>query len=110
MAAYNLHAFGSVVTTGHLFQNPMFDDPNAAMGVLVAPSLTVLLAITVLPVRGLFWLSPVMVLSFHGLWITWRDPKRRAAALPATIVIAAYFAFNISYVTWHGGWCLGPRF
>jgi hypothetical protein len=70
--------------------------------------MTALYALTVHPIRGLFWISPVLALAVPGM-IAWlrREPR---TALAAAWGVLVYFAFSISFVRWHGGWCIGPRY
>ncbi|MCC6156701.1 MAG: hypothetical protein IT350_01525 [Deltaproteobacteria bacterium] len=109
LGAYNLAAFGSPFVTSYAYQNPVFNTPGAVMGVFVPPSLSVLAAITVLPVRGLLWMSPVFAIAPLGIALLWRNRDWRDIALVITVIALASLLFNISYATWHGGWCVGPR-
>lgn len=109
LGAYNLAAFGSPFVTSYVYQNPVFNTPGAALGVFVAPSLSVLAAITVLPVRGVLWMSPVFALAPVGIALLWRNRAWRDIAIVVTVIVLASLLFNMSYATWHGGWCVGPR-
>ncbi len=109
LGAYNLAAFGSPFVTSYVYQNPVFNTPGAVMGVFVAPSLNVLAAITVLPVRGVLWMSPVFALAPVGMVLLWRNRAWRDMAIVVTVIVVASLLFNMSYATWHGGWCVGPR-
>ncbi|MCL4234099.1 MAG: glycosyltransferase family 39 protein, partial [Deltaproteobacteria bacterium] len=109
LGTYNLAAFGSPFVTSYAYQNPVFNTPGAVMGVFVAPSLSVLAAITVLPVRGLLWMSPVFAVAPLGIALLWRNRAWRDIAIVVTVIALASLMFNMSYATWHGGWCVGPR-
>lgn len=111
LVVYNTICFGSPFTTAYLFQNPAFVDHNAAaMGVLNPPSLKILFFITFHPYRGLFWVSPVLLLSLWGLCLSWRSKPLRVFLVLCTGMIFSYGLFNISYGPWDGGWCVGPRY
>ena len=109
---YNTLAFGSPLSQGyaHLSGPAMFVQGQAQgfMGITY-PHLDALWQTTFGPYRGLFLLSPVLLLAFPGWlllrrWAAWR----REALLWAGIVVA-YFLFTISYFEWSGGNSLGPR-
>ncbi|HZH02524.1 MAG TPA: hypothetical protein VEY30_01990, partial [Myxococcaceae bacterium] len=59
--------------------------------------------------RGLFALSPFLVLSFLGLGQLWKDTRDKAL-LAMSVALAAgytYFTSSFSYDSW--GWTPGPR-
>jgi hypothetical protein len=108
LAWYNTTAMGSPLASAYHYQNPVYNYEGAFLNVLHAPSLRVLYWITFHPIRGLFWLSPVLLLTPLGLYAL-RKKDRGAAALSA-LVILVYGLFSISFVAWHAGWCIGPRY
>jgi len=60
------------------------------------------------PYRGLFYLSPVLLLSPFGLFLLYKKYK------PETILFLSFFMiivlFYSRYIYWSGGACYGPRF
>ena len=108
--AYNKAAFGSAFTGAYRFQNPRFVDHNALMGIFHLPSFEILVNVTVHPIRGLFYQSPIMILAFFGLYRLFKNREHRPYAILCSAIFFVYLMFTISYVTWHGGATVGPRF
>jgi len=91
-----------------MYQNPIYNHEGALMGIFQAPSLNVLYFITFHPIRGLFWVSPLLILTLPGLYLLWK--KDRAITILSATIIGVYLLFSISFVAWHAGWCVGPRY
>ena len=118
LAVYNIAVYGSAFSQGyahlhgaHEFVTGM---GHGVEGVGL-PSLTALWGITFSPYRGLFVLSPFLLLAFPGLAMMWRSGgsgKRRGqrpAALLCAYAAGAMLLFDSSYYFWDGGVSLGPR-
>jgi hypothetical protein len=78
------------------------------MGVTI-PSLETLYGLTVSPFRGLFFISPILILAIPGLYFMWRQ-KDQGIAVLLTCIIAGFFLYNASYLFWWGGHAIGPRY
>ena len=78
------------------------------MGILW-PNLIVLYYTTFHPLMGIFWQSPVLLLSFVGAVFMFRQRSYRAEAVLAVWVICSYFVLMSGYYMWWGGFSLGPR-
>jgi hypothetical protein len=59
--------------------------------------------------KGLFLLSPVLLMAFFGLVLIWRSGKRAEAGVIGAI-FAAYLLYNAGYWLPFGGGSPGPRF
>jgi hypothetical protein len=104
LASYHHAAFGSVFATAIDTMDTRFVDEGALLGVFRLPSAKAAWGITFSPYRGLFFLSPFLLLAFRA----WRRPNREATIVAA---IALYFLLaNASFNGWHGGWAIGPRY
>ena len=110
LACYNLSVTGRVLSSVYIYENPIFRHPDAFMGVFQAPSISVLYWITLHPIRGLIWVSPVLLLTAPGLFFLWKKKETRALAILCGGMIAVYLLFNMSFIAWDGGWCVGPRY
>ncbi|MBI3965493.1 MAG: hypothetical protein HY329_07640, partial [Chloroflexi bacterium] len=110
LAWYNWAAFGSPFTLGYasLGGLPKFQE-GMSRGLLGVtwPDLGALWGITFSPYRGLFLLSPWLLLAVPGVWLAWRRRPTEAALLAAVPI--AYLLFNSAYFFWEGGDSLGPR-
>lgn len=109
-----LFAAYQVAATGHLFdlplnENAQFTSGSGLFGLIEAPSLTVLGAITFSPYRGLFYLSPLLLLAIFGVWAM---ARAREHALLGLILaqLAVFFGFNITFNGWEGGFGIGARY
>jgi hypothetical protein len=120
LAGYHSWAFGSPLKTGYdfvyleEFAEGMAD--NYGVG---APKLDVLAQLLFGSHRGLFYLSPVLLLAAWGLGVrlfttpvptsTENPPLRRADVLVAVAIVVYYLLLNSGYYMWNGGASLGPR-
>lgn len=108
LAIYQYRCFGSIFKIAIAHEDPRFLTHGAAMGVFQRPSLDVLYAITLSPYRGLFFFAPLLLVALFGLRAWWRDERQTCAA--ALAVIVAFFAFNVSFNGWEGGFGIGGRY
>lgn len=108
LALYHQVSFGSPLATAYAFQNPLFRDPDAWLGVFDAPRLSRLAAVLVSPFRGLFFAWPVLALCVPGL--LWTARRRRSEALLFAAILTSGLLFCASFQGWHGGWIVGPRY
>ena len=100
--------FGGFFTTSVAVTDPRFLTHGAALGVIRWPTAGVLYAITLSPYRGVFFFAPILLVALFGFRAWWRAERTTCAA--ALIVIAAFFAFNVSFNGWEGGFESGGRY
>jgi hypothetical protein len=109
---YNAVAFGSPLALGysHLAGPDVFQQ-GQAQGVfgVTYPHLEAIWQTTFGPYRGLFLLSPVLLLAIPGLVLLYRRSGWRADALVCAAIGLGFFLFNWSYFAWDGGYSMGPR-
>lgn len=112
LALYNQAVYGSPLSQGyaHLHGGAQFI-VGMRQGVegVGLPRLAALWGITFSPYRGLFVLSPFLLLVAPGVLAMWRRRRQRAAAVLCAASIAAMLLFNAGYYFWDGGASLGPR-
>ncbi|HEX6820131.1 MAG TPA: hypothetical protein VF120_17275 [Ktedonobacterales bacterium] len=111
-AVYNTLAFGSPLALGynHL-AGPEIFQKGQAQGLfgVTYPHLDAIWGTTFSPYRGIFLLSPVLLLAIPGcVKLVQRFGWRAEGWLCAAIGIS-YFFFNFSYFAWDGGASMGPR-
>jgi hypothetical protein len=75
-----------------------------------SPRWSVLFALLFSSYRGLFYSSPVLLLSGYGLWRLGARKESRPEALVIAWTFAAFLAMNAAFANWHGGACFGPRY
>ncbi|MCX7919158.1 MAG: hypothetical protein N3A72_06025 [bacterium] len=110
-AMINYLQFGTPFALGYQYEK--LDEFRTGMsrglfGITV-PSLKTLYGITVHPFRGLFFWSPVLILSLFGFYHFYREKKFRNEFWLFLVIVVVFFLFNISYFAWWGGWATGPR-
>jgi Dolichyl-phosphate-mannose-protein mannosyltransferase len=107
--AYNMHYYGSPVSTGfavgiidpsrlrslgsHLFKTPLSE---GLAGILMSPS------------RGLFIYSPILPVAFVGMVMVWRNSK---LVLLKYLSLAPLLTILLTskWINWWGGGSYGPR-
>ena len=108
---YNALCFGSPLSFGyHHITDPYFRAMHA-QGLLGVgrPRLDVLYYITLHPIRGIFWHSPVLLGGPVGLALGIRHPRWRAEAITCLLVAAVVLLVNAGYGVWWGGWSFTAR-
>lgn len=110
LAALDMAMFGTPLPVGYWYSELWQTEHSIGFMSLTFPSLARLWGITFGPYRGLFFLSPVLLLAFPGAVIWWRRRDWRAEWFAVIGVIVALFAFNASSAMWWGGYAVGPRY
>jgi len=105
MASYQWACFGSPFRTS-VEASKQFTDSSLLFGVIQVPSVEALYGITVSPYRGLFFVSPVLLLAFTGFSAMKRDQRFWSIV----IVVSTYVLTIASFNGWNGGWAFGPRY
>ncbi len=115
LALYHAHAFGHPLTTGYLFLNDAAYQGwhvGGFLGIRLPDARAFLLSFFS-PLRGLFTLSPILLLAPVGLALGLARRSARDALLPdlllslALLFAYAWFTSSFSYDSW--GWTTGPR-
>lgn len=106
MMGYHWYAFGSPFTTAISSTNIEFITPGAPLGVLHTPTFAALWGLLGSKYRGLFFLSPFLLLAVAGLW----KMRDRPFIVGSAVTIAVFLAFFSAFNGWHGGYTYGPRY
>ena len=110
LAVYQQMCFGSFLTNSMARTDPRFLTPGAKLGVFQAPSLGVFYAITVSSYRGVFFFAPLLVAALGGAIVWWRSRQARRELIAVLATAAFFFAFNLCYNGWDGGFGVGGRY
>lgn len=111
LLTYNAVALGSPFTLNTSFQNPAFKEiAPAFLGMFTAPSWFSAVVITVTPWRGIFWLSPVLLMSLVVMAFWWRTGVLRAERWLIGGIALFFFGINVCFNGFHGGFAAGPRY
>jgi hypothetical protein len=108
LAAYNDVAFGSPLHFSYRYVTSVFSEQHGGFFGIHAPSLHGLRQ-TLIGHRGLFTVSPVLILASIGLILLWRRGQRAEAAV-ALVTAAAFTVLDAGYFDPYGGLSPGPRY
>ena len=110
LLAYQTICFGAPLRTSIEAESSIFHSEGALLGVLGMPKLSVLIAITVSPFRGLLFLSPLLLCAFLGAIAMIRSRQRLRDLALASGIVAALLLINMAFNNWDGGSGIGPRY
>jgi hypothetical protein len=108
LAAYNAAAFGSPLHVSYRYVTATFPQQRSGFFGLGVPSAHAL-AHTLFGQRGLFVVSPVLVLAAAGLVLVYRRGLR-AEAVTAGAVVVGFVVVAAGYFDPYGGLSPGPRY
>jgi hypothetical protein len=109
-AAYNWVIFHTPFPAGYRYHVEYHDVHGQGFMGFTGPTWAALYGITLSPYRGLFFLSPVLLLSLPGIALLWRDPRFRSTAVLVAALLMGFLLYVASYLYWSGGDAVGPRF
>ena len=111
ICAYNIACFDTAFTTNYLYQNPSFEaGPTHFLGVFNLPRWDVLLILLFSPYRGVFFSSPILIMSTFGLFRWIHDGRFRIEALLILAIFLFCLLWNASFNGWDGGVTAVPRY
>jgi len=105
MAIYQWLCFGSPLRTSVEASTP-FTQGGLLFGVIGIPSMAALYGITLSPYRGLFFVSPVLLLTLFELV----KMKRNRELLGIVAIVITFILAIASFNGWNGGFAFGPRY
>ncbi|MDH4135284.1 MAG: hypothetical protein OEW09_01010, partial [Anaerolineae bacterium] len=107
---YNTAIFGAPLELGYSHSELWTDQHHTGFMSLTWPQWEVTWGITFGPFRGLFVLSPLLLLAVPGFILWWRSGEHRPELWVALTSVLAMFLFNSSSIMWWGGFAVGPRY
>ncbi len=107
---YGWVCFGSPFKINNDFQNPLFKDPNGALGMFALPNGYIASLLLFSPFRGILYLAPVLALGFYGLVVWLREKQYSAEARLCLAIFGLFFLVNASFNGYHAGFSAGPRY
>ena len=102
MLIYQKVCFGSYLTTAASLSNPVFMQPGKAAGLFGAPNLAIVYRILFETERGVFYQTPILLLSAAGV-LSWYRSSRRGFAALAIANIVVYLLAISAMDGWYGG-------
>jgi hypothetical protein len=110
LMAYNNAIFGGPFQLGYGFSEDWTVQHHTGFMSLTYPHPAAIWGITFSVFRGLFVLSPWLLLFIPGFVLWWRSRKYRPEFWVALAGILGFFWFNASSIMWWGGFAVGPRY
>lgn len=109
---YNKLCFGNFFAMGYMTDS----DPNFQAGFSKGflgihwPDLHAIYYMTFHPTMGIFWQSPVLLLSIFGIILMFLKHRYRVEAILAMAVISSSIIILSGFYAWWGGFVVGPRY
>ncbi len=109
--AYNTAIFGTPLALGYQYTADLRWSEILSIGFLSAslPTPEAIWGLTLSPFRGLFFASPILLLSLPGLWLL-RRSSFRAEWITTVAIVLGFFVLVSASAQWWGGWSAGPRY
>jgi len=107
---YNNAVFGSPFELGYSHSELWTEQHHAGFMSLTWPHWEAIWGITFSPFRGLFVLSPLLLLAVPGFILWYRSGEHRPEFWVTLISVVVMFLFNSSSIMWWGGFAVGPRY
>jgi len=108
-AVYNMAAFQTPLPVGYRYSAFPAAFDSGIFGFSV-PSWSSIYMFTFSPYRGLFFLSPFLLLAAPGLYVMSRHRRNRQLALVVLVITVLFFVYNASHWVSTGGDSAGPRY
>ena len=106
---YQKVCFGSYFTTAASLSNPVFMQPGKAAGLFGAPNLAIVYRMLFENERGVFYQTPILLLSAVGV-LSWYRSSRRGFAALAIANIVVYLLAISAMDGWYGGATTSMRY
>lgn len=110
LMSYSCAIYGTVLPVSYLYAPHFHKVHHTGLMGITYPRLDALYGITFSPYRGLFFLSPFLLLAIPGFYYFLRERGYRSEALTALAVVLSFFWYNASLFGWADGWAVGPRY
>jgi hypothetical protein len=107
---YNTVVFGSPLELGYSHSELWTEQHHTGFMSLTWPRKEAIWGIIFSPFRGLFVLSPLLLLAVPGFILWYRSGEHRSEFWVALTSVLAMFLFNSSSIMWWGGFSVGPRY
>ena len=107
---YNTAIFGAPWEFSYKYSELWVDYHHTGFFGTTLPDPRALWGITFSPYRGLFFLSPFLLLAIPGFIVLWRRRGRRPELVVSLVVVASILLFNSASKMWFGGHSVGPRY
>jgi hypothetical protein len=107
---YNTMIFGGPLELGYSHSELWQDQHHTGFMSLTLPYWAAIWGVTFGFFRGLFVLSPWLLLTIPGFILWWRSGEYRRELWVSLATVFIIFWFNSSSIMWWGGFAIGPRY
>jgi hypothetical protein len=107
---YNTVIFGGPLNISYSYSADWTVQHHTGFMSLTFPHWDAFWGMTFSQFRGLFILSPILLLAFPGLISWWRSKTYRAELVVVILTVFSMGLFNSSSIMWWGGFSIGPRY
>ena len=109
---YNKLCFGSFLSVAYSYDDNSYFRTSMQQGVMGIhwPDWNVLYYMTFHPLMGLFWESPILLLSTFGAVVLFLEHHFREEAILVACIICTYLVIMSGFYMWWGGDAFGPRY
>jgi hypothetical protein len=108
--AYNNAVFGGPLSLGYSNSELWVNEHSTGFMSLTFPHWDAVWGITFGLFRGLFFMSPILLLAVPGFVYWWKSREYRLEFWIVLASILSIFLFNSSSIMWWGGFSVGPRY
>lgn len=106
---YNYVVYEDFFTSGYRYHTTFPGTKEGFYGI-ESPRLRIVGRLLLGVKRGIFWLSPLLLLVPYALYRQWKIPGHKGLTMTIIAVTLYYLLWNSGYVYWTGGSTTGPRF
>lgn len=110
LMAYNYTIFHTPLPVGYHYSELYTEQHSTGFLSLSYPRFDALWGITFGSYRGLFFISPILLLAAAGFVIWGHRRVNRRAWWVCLYTVIIFFLFNGSSIMWQGGYSIGPRY
>jgi hypothetical protein len=110
LMAYNWAIFRTPLPVGYRYSERYTELHGEGLLSVTYPHAEAWWGITFGSFRGLFYVSPVLLLAAVGFWPWWRSGRMRAEWAVCVWATVGLLLFNGSSAMWQGGYSVGPRY
>ncbi len=110
LMGYDYAIFHTILPVGYKYSVNYHNLHDQGFISLTGPNLPALWGITFGTLRGLFFLSPVLLLAVPGFWWWRRSGEQTAEWTLSLWAVLSFLLFNGSSIMWQGGYAVGPRY
>jgi hypothetical protein len=107
---YNYTCFDTLLPVGYFYSELYTDLHYTGFLSLTYPKPDAIWGLTFSQFRGLFYLSPFLLLAVPGFWAMARQRDRRAEWALCLWAVLSFFFFNSSSAMWWAGFSVGPSY